>query len=324
MKKGRYDPTADEGVHTVGRIFSKDFGWIFRPQPIADLGIDAHVEVCKGGEPLGMLIALQIKSGESYFTERSDEGYVYRGSLRHLKYWINHPLPVVLMLYDPTSEQVYWQAILPENVKTTRKGWKVVVPSNQRLERAALPHLSSLAEKGIDDFDTDLAEIVEEDFEDLPTDSMLPAIEVVGTKKMEVLRDKFVQDVSEQVESLTRSLWHREISLRIWQAAIARTIKDVFILQYALGKGCFDLMTKSDYDRLSGILRQQFKSLHVFASDIAKGRYKQEDIQEVIERSKLYIDYSLLAFEMGRGMRGDFDSVYIKTDDGLTVQLQKK
>jgi hypothetical protein len=55
---------SEEGVHAVELIFTRDFRWIFREQPKADLGIDAYVEVCRDGEPTGSLLALQIKAGE--------------------------------------------------------------------------------------------------------------------------------------------------------------------------------------------------------------------------------------------------------------------
>jgi hypothetical protein len=32
----------DAGVHIVGKIVTRDLGWIFRDQPVADYGIDAH------------------------------------------------------------------------------------------------------------------------------------------------------------------------------------------------------------------------------------------------------------------------------------------
>lgn len=68
---------ADSNSHT-GRIgvagtqlLFKRLGWIFREQPIEDYGIDAHVEVVENNTPTGTLIALQIKSGKSWFKEKT-------------------------------------------------------------------------------------------------------------------------------------------------------------------------------------------------------------------------------------------------------------
>src|SRR5437899_909176 len=71
------------GINAVERIFL-DFGWIFRRQTEDDYGIDAIVEVAKDGLPTGRLIALQIKSGASYFKKR-DVNYAYYGEAKHLE-----------------------------------------------------------------------------------------------------------------------------------------------------------------------------------------------------------------------------------------------
>jgi hypothetical protein len=53
-------------------------------------------------EPTGKLIALQIKTGASYFRPKGDD-FVFYGELRHLEYWTRHSLPMFLVLHDPSS-----------------------------------------------------------------------------------------------------------------------------------------------------------------------------------------------------------------------------
>jgi hypothetical protein len=137
ISQKRYTPVENEGVYTVARIFNRDFRWIFREQPKADVGIDAHVEVCDAGKPTGKLLALQIKSGESWFDETVEEGIVYRGTLTHLEYWLDHSLPVLILLYSPATEQVYWQIVLKDYVIRTSKAWKIVVPYSQALNKSS-------------------------------------------------------------------------------------------------------------------------------------------------------------------------------------------
>jgi hypothetical protein len=146
-KKPRYDPIQDEGVSTIGRIFNKELKWIFREQQKTDMGIDAHVEVCDNGQPSGRLIALQIKSGESWFKKKTDEGIVFRGSLKHLNYWLAHSLPVIIILYNPLSEEVFWQAVLQKNITETPKAWKIVVPYSKRLDKQAEFELRSYSKE---------------------------------------------------------------------------------------------------------------------------------------------------------------------------------
>ncbi len=145
-KKRVYDPTEQKGIIAVQMIFNNILQWIFRPQPIGDYGIDAHVETSDKGGPSGRLIGLQIKSGPAYFREKDKVGYVYRGDMEHLSYWFNHSLPVVLVLYDPNKDMSYWQIVRKENVKLTKKQWKMIVPFNQTLDKTAKKMLRELAE----------------------------------------------------------------------------------------------------------------------------------------------------------------------------------
>lgn len=56
--------TDRDGVNAVESIFIRELKWIFREQTISDWGIDAHVEVTNRDEPIGRLLAVQIKSGK--------------------------------------------------------------------------------------------------------------------------------------------------------------------------------------------------------------------------------------------------------------------
>src|SRR4051812_1881844 len=87
------------GVNAVEKFFI-GLGWYFREQTVSDFGIDAQVEVADEGKPTGKLLALQIKSGASYFKKRGN-AYVFHGEMRHLDYWTRHSLPVFLILYHP-------------------------------------------------------------------------------------------------------------------------------------------------------------------------------------------------------------------------------
>src|SRR5690242_6276571 len=81
MARARYSPTERIGVGEVGQIVQRDLGWIFREQPVADVGIDAHIEQVDGsGFPTGKLVGAQIKSGASH-VRRAGDALVYYGKL---------------------------------------------------------------------------------------------------------------------------------------------------------------------------------------------------------------------------------------------------
>ena len=68
--------TEQIGVNHIGEIAARN-KWMFRPQPIDDVGIDAHMELTEPTGESKQLLALQIKSGASWFKERKST--VYKG-----------------------------------------------------------------------------------------------------------------------------------------------------------------------------------------------------------------------------------------------------
>ena len=115
------------GVAALDYFFSEK-GWLFREQTTHDYGIDAHIEIVEDQRPTGKLIALQIKAGQSFFEEEVGGDYVFRTDDKHIAYWVGHSMPVVLVLYNPETKQAYWQHVSRETVKTTGKGWKILIP----------------------------------------------------------------------------------------------------------------------------------------------------------------------------------------------------
>jgi len=85
------DHTRDRvGVSAVEGVVLKEFGWLFREQAVSDYGIDALIEeVDSDNKPTGKPVALQIKSGPSFF-KRKGSDYIFYGEPRHLNYWSNH------------------------------------------------------------------------------------------------------------------------------------------------------------------------------------------------------------------------------------------
>ena len=130
-----------------------DLRWFFREQEVSDFGIDAHVEKFNltqgsGGneveDPTGQLLALQIKGGPHYFREASENGWWFRFGGKKHRYWMNHALPVIVVLVDIESKTAYWQEVGPRTVKTAGKGYKLEVPRSHDLSQAD-PAWSELA-----------------------------------------------------------------------------------------------------------------------------------------------------------------------------------
>ena len=90
------------GINHCAEIAERN-KWMFREQPIDDIGIDAHMEITEPtGEPK-QLIALQIKSGASWFKEKKDGCIIFR-SINERQYnycmrYTNHTTSIGTLIY---------------------------------------------------------------------------------------------------------------------------------------------------------------------------------------------------------------------------------
>lgn len=144
----RYTSAAQKGeagVGLVSRIVTDEFGWIFRRNHQEhDFGIDGHLEVItEDGFVTGQMLAVQIKYGASFFKEKNNWGYTYRGELKHFNYLANYPLPILIVICNPESRECFWVKFDVESTTRTSKGWKFTVPFENVL-RKSKPELLSM------------------------------------------------------------------------------------------------------------------------------------------------------------------------------------
>lgn len=83
-------------------------GWMWREQPLLDCGIDGHIEICEKNKPTGRLIAVQSKGGESYFYRGKNGKLTLSLKLKHISYWIDYALPIIVIGYLPSEQIAYW------------------------------------------------------------------------------------------------------------------------------------------------------------------------------------------------------------------------
>lgn len=142
MKK-RFDNTERTGVNRVEEIFL-DFGWIPRRILESDVGIDMEVEIVEDGIPNGKLIAIQIKTGKSYFRRTKSGNVAFYPDPVHLDYWLKHCLPVLLVIDDPEENITLWQEVAPSRIIKSSKGNKIVIPAHQHLAIAEKETIADL------------------------------------------------------------------------------------------------------------------------------------------------------------------------------------
>ena len=122
-----------------------DLGLIFREQPISDFGIDAQFELKVAGKSTGRLIAAQVKAGTSQFDKETEDGFWHYLSDRHRDLWINHSLPVVIVLCDLETRNCYYELVTPETCIRAGQQWKILVPKEKTLNASNLQNLVDIA-----------------------------------------------------------------------------------------------------------------------------------------------------------------------------------
>ena len=132
MKAKNSDRTERIGVGIALTAF-ESIGFAFREQSESDYGIDAQAELIETERPTGQLLGMQLKSGHSYLSETCDGGYVFRTAKKHVEYWHNHALPVLICLCDIDTRTIYWQVVNTDTAISTGTGYKFTMPTVQTI-----------------------------------------------------------------------------------------------------------------------------------------------------------------------------------------------
>lgn len=129
------------GANEVSGNFER-INWGPVPNSYHDLGTDLLVQARDSRLfDRGLLVGVQVKGGPSFFTEpkvnQNGEviGWWYReNSATHFEDWVTHDLPHLLVLHDLETRVSYWAHVTADNVITTGKGAKILVPKSQTVD----------------------------------------------------------------------------------------------------------------------------------------------------------------------------------------------
>ncbi len=110
MKWQKKNRTATEGMLFVATVVN-DHGSIFRPvHQETDIGVDGHIELVHAENATGKLVAVQVKSGDSYLASDGSE-FSVAVDQAHLDYWCSYVVPVILVCYSPSKQLAAWTPI---------------------------------------------------------------------------------------------------------------------------------------------------------------------------------------------------------------------
>ncbi|EAV40525.1 hypothetical protein SIAM614_21597 [Stappia aggregata IAM 12614] len=137
---GNYS-TERKGIAAVQAKLA-DLELIWRETSTGDFGIDGHIEFLdENSEPTGMMVGVQVKSGQSYFLGETDYTVSYTANEKHQKYWEHYPVPVLLILHHPDRKETFWTDARQEFRTGKALGNKIVIPKSNNFMTAQVDDL---------------------------------------------------------------------------------------------------------------------------------------------------------------------------------------
>lgn len=136
-----YNPkyNKSQAIGAIGETFFKLFvhqklGWVFRSNPSeTDFGFDGFIDIVDGNTVTGMQVAVQIKCGDSFYNKKHADGIKFYGENKHLNYYLNSPIPVLIILYNSECTEGKWVQFKLEDINITKSGWWIELPNQNEL-----------------------------------------------------------------------------------------------------------------------------------------------------------------------------------------------
>lgn len=132
---------------------------------------------------------------------------------------------------------------------------------------------------------------------------------LVSGATVDDLSRKSINRISRRFYNLSSDLFANRISLGDWERTVARELKRLHIQQYKLGVGD---MTQRDYGILGARLRQEYRFLRNFSTEIAFGRLSESQIRA---RLNQYVNATWGSYQ--RGKREGFTRAGIRWEKRL-------
>jgi hypothetical protein len=140
------------GLYSVSRIADGLAEFLFREQVSGTTGIDGHIEVNRPYQRSSRVLGVKVFSVD---TDDDKDMYVCSGSKDILIYWLQHSIPILIMVYDSSIGKVFWEHLREDNIILSEVGWSINVPKTQEFNEEAVrsiyeipsysPNLSRLA-----------------------------------------------------------------------------------------------------------------------------------------------------------------------------------
>ncbi len=122
-----------------GQAFFQSFvisklGWLYHQiSEENDFGIDGYIEIVDDSRVTGKLIGIQVKHGNSYFSADGNGVITYYGSYKHLNYYLNNKVPIVIVIINDDYSKMLWKLFDIENTSSAGEGWSIEISTNSVL-----------------------------------------------------------------------------------------------------------------------------------------------------------------------------------------------
>lgn len=136
----------EEGPRLLGLAVGRGLGWVVREQPTSDFGIDAQIEIVDHGLATGKLLAVQVKCGDSWFRKSVAGGWSFTADSKHLNYWQEHSLPVLVVLCRPSDSACFWAHVPNFGAAAVAARSGLTIPSANRFDERSRAVLTELAQ----------------------------------------------------------------------------------------------------------------------------------------------------------------------------------
>lgn len=148
----RVRQTGEAGVNAVSTIVNDGLKWIFRRVNAEhDFGIDGYIDiVTDDGGVTGQSIAVQIKTGKSFFATKTPAGFTFFEENKHLNYYLNLPVPLLVILCDDKARQCYWELFDIRKTEQASNGWKMNISRNNNLSERSKEELLDIVGPAIE------------------------------------------------------------------------------------------------------------------------------------------------------------------------------
>ncbi|WP_260061337.1 DUF4365 domain-containing protein [Micrococcus terreus] len=152
MRAPKNEATGTSGESEVLAQFER-LGWGGVIDSRHDTGTDLYLRPRDARRyELGAVMGAQVKTGPSYFKspQKDAEGTIAgwwfaEDDREHFDYWLRHALPHVVILRDQDKNLSFWVHVTPEQVVSTGKGAKILVPVSQTVDADHNEALSDVA-----------------------------------------------------------------------------------------------------------------------------------------------------------------------------------